>query len=93
MWPRWRGLFVFGDENSTITLRPVEGSWPKSGSAAMAPKSSVQNRFDRLMFRKPLTTLKPSTSGTFSCSQPPIAAPVTSGELWETRKSGKTTRV
>ena len=42
IWPRWSGLLVFGDENSTIMFCPVDGSWPKSLSDNMSLKSSFQ---------------------------------------------------
>ena len=42
MWPRWRGLFVFGEENSTMMRLPVGASWPNAGSAAISAKVSSQ---------------------------------------------------
>ena len=40
--PRCRGLLVLGDENSTIILFPVGGSWPKDGSEAACSRASFQ---------------------------------------------------
>ena len=93
MWPRCRGLLVFGDENSTMMFLPVVGRSPKSLSATISPKSSFQNRLENNRLRKPLTQLYSEISGTFAFSHSPMALPVFSGVECDRRSSGKTTSV
>ena len=76
-----------------MMLRPVEGSTPKSGSDAISEKSSFHQSCERLMLRKPFTTLKPLISGTLEVSQSPMAFPVASGDEWDILSSGNTTNV
>ena len=57
---------VFGEENSTMMLRPVAGSWPNDASPATAENTSFQYSGERLIFRNPFTQLNEATSGTFA---------------------------
>ena len=93
MCPRCRGLLVFGDENSTMTVLPVGACCPKSSVEAMPENTAFQYAVEKDMFRKPFTTLYDAISAKFSFIYAPIAFPVASGLVLDTFRSGKTTRV
>src|SRR5574344_663956 len=91
--PRCKGLFVFGDENSTITVFFFFLSCPKSLVAYISANSLSQKASENLRFKNPFTTLYDFISGQLVFSQLPISSAVASGDFLLTLKSGKVTRV